>query len=59
MFLGKQEYAYQGRKGFQERVVDSAKPLRGQRRMRTAKTLVSFSWEARMAFGGGREGSGA
>ena len=55
----KESMGAEGGQGFKEGVVDSAKPLRGLSRMRTAKKLLSFSWEAHVAFGGVREGSGA
>lgn len=55
----KESMGAKGGQGFKEGVVDSAKPLRGLSRMRTAKMLLSFSWETQVAFGGGREDSGA
>lgn len=55
----KESMGVKGGQGFKEGVADSAKPLRGLSRMRTAKMLLSFSWETHVAFGGGREGSGA
>lgn len=39
----KESMGAKGGQGFKEGVVDSAKPLRGLSRMRTAKMLLSFS----------------